>query len=591
MSTEESNSSSAYRQTTNGYLHPGTGAAQLTLKVKTPPPKTVIPVIYVPGIFGSRLEQVGGGYLWDPDELKPLTKQYTKGPFGAFFGLSGVWDDEELKIKTGLMHTPVTGSRVMSDHRDDIKKKILKRIKKGRPFEKLIARAGIDPRDKAAMGTLLEEEYQRRSERGWFGALSDYTDLLETISTLENADLLFPLYCFGYDWRQDLTGTAHSFNARIEAILSREDYPELGIKGRQYQLHPRPRKAIVVTHSMGSILARYAGEEAGAQDKILGIIHLNQPTTGAPLLYRRFITGTGPEKGFPFGLFPLNRDGGINNVFGEILGNTPYHFTQMAAKLAGALQLLPTNDYTHDPQKPPKTWLKINHSALKPNRPLTELDIYDDVYKSERIGLIACRRYDAIGKPQPYTEEEFKRVSYIDLENGGEKGDGLLSEVDPANYQGLPHTIYSPRRTPYSDDNYRLRGKGVMKYGGTKKKNSFLGEFFNNLDRVKTFHNKLRLQHHPQTFVIRSQGEETVVDTTLALDKHGVLECPYDRNKAGDGTVPLTSAEALLQQFAKASGEVITQGKVVHADICSNPAAVQQTLDSIKTLAAAFKKA
>lgn len=130
-----------------------------------------------------------------------------------------------------------------------------------------------------------------------------------------------------------------------------------------------------------------------------------------------------------------------------------------------------------------------------------------------------------------------------------------------------------------------------MKYGGTKKKNSFLGEFFNNLDRVKTFHNKLRLQHHPQTFVIRSQGEETVVDTTLALDKHGVLECPYDRNKAGDGTVPLTSAEALLQQFAKASGEVITQGKVVHADICSNPAAVQQTLDSIKTLAAAFKKA
>lgn len=590
MSNEQSNPSSAYRQTTSGDIQPAATVAQLALTVKSPPPKTVIPVIYVPGIFGSRLEKTSGDYLWDPDELKPLTKQYTKGPFGAFFGLTGVWNDRQLKEKTDLMHTDAANSQVMSDHKDKIKKDVLKRINKGKPFQRLLLRQGVAPQDKGVVDVLLEEEYNRRSDRGWFGALSDYTDLLETVSTLEHPDLLFPTFCFGYDWRQDLTGTAQTFRDKIEQILTREDYPELGDKGRQYQLQPGPRKALVVTHSMGSILSRYASEEAGARDKILGIIHLNQPTTGAPILYRRFITGTEPEKGFPFGLFPPNIDGGAGNVFGEILGNTPFHFTQMAAKLAGALQLLPTNDYTHGHQAKPKTWLKIKHTALEPNQPLDQLDIYDDIYKSERIGLIACKRYDAKGQPKPYTGEEFKRVRYWDLSGEGAERDVRLSEANPADYQGRPHTIYSPPRTPYSDDNYRLRMAGTSRRD-RKKSDNLWSDFEENLDKAKTFHDKLRLQHHPQTFVIRSQGVETVVDTTLVLDKHGVLECPYERNKAGDGTVPLTSEEALLHQSAQPAGPVITEGRLVHADICGNPAAVQQTLDSIKTLVATFKTA
>lgn len=280
-----------------------------------------------------------------------------------------------------------------------------------------------------------------------------------------------------------------------------------------------------------------------------------------------------------------------NHKTPDFFNDSSYHFTQVAAKLAGALQLLPTNDYTHDHQAKPKTWLKIKHTALEPNQPLDQLDIYDDIYKSERIGLIACKRYDAKGQPKPYTEEEFKRVRYWDLSGEGAERDVRLSEANSADYQGRPHTIYSPTLTPYSDDNYRLRGKGSMKLGSEKKDGNFLGEFFNNLDAAKTFHDKLRLQHHPQTFVIRSQGVETVVDTTLELDKHGVLECPYERNKAGDGTVPLTSEEALLHQSAQPAGPVITQGRVVHADICGNAAAVQQTLDSIKTLADLFKTA
>lgn len=265
-----------------------------------------------------------------------------------------------------------------------------------------------------------------------------------------------------------------------------------------------------------------------------------------------------------------------------------YVFTQMAAKLTGALQLLPTNDYTHDPQQPPKTWLKLDHPTLQPDRPLDKLDIYDDIYKSERIGLLACKRYDPNGRPRPYTQEEFKRVSYQDWCTDGETKDVLLSEADPTEYQRQPHTIYIPARTPYSDDNYRLRGKGVQRVEDSIEGDTFQRKFFNNLDAAKSFHAKLRLQHHPQTFVVRSQGEETVVDTTLELDKHGVLLCPYQRSAAGDGTVPLTSAEALLQQGAQPAGPVITQGRVEHADICGNKDAVQQTLDSIQTLATTF---
>ncbi|MBI3774100.1 MAG: hypothetical protein HY273_00860 [Gammaproteobacteria bacterium] len=72
----------------------------------------------------------------------------------------------------------------------------------------------------------------------------------------------------------------------------------------------------------------------------------------------------------------------------------------------------------------------------------------------------------------------------------------------------------------------------------------------------------------------------------MNTDKNGnaVLDCPYERTKEGDGTVPLTSQESLIAQHAIPAGPVITKGHVVHADICKHPEAIVQTKDAITKL-------
>ena len=165
-----------------------------------------------------------------------------------------------------------------------------------------------------------------------------------------------------------MTGAASSVrvvrarSARYKSPCSQQEYPELGKKGVDYDSHragfarggddshragfPHPRvkstrwesarggdeiheQIIIVTHSMGNFVARYASGKLKQQGNILGIVHLNPPTTGAPVLYRRFFTGSAPEKHFPIkfkatggGMFDL---GMVlpDNVFAEILGNTP----------------------------------------------------------------------------------------------------------------------------------------------------------------------------------------------------------------------------------------------------------------------------
>jgi len=65
-----------------------------------------------------------------------------------------------------------------------------------------------------------------------------------------------------------------------------------------------------------------------------------------------------------------------------------------------------------------------------------------------------------------------------------------------------------------------------------------------------------------------------------------VLECPLNKAREGDGTVPLKHSgisrqEALLNHGAKPAGDIITQGNVIHADICAHKEAIEQTQQAI----------
>ena len=559
--------------------------------------KKVIPVIFVPGIFGSRLglpqrnpdkPDPKKDYVWDPDNRGPLVKYYAKSKWSAIFARD--WSDDEINEKTTRLHR--THVSVMTCHSDKSKQRILKALKESRYFKHSVAQAG----SYADKQQLLDAIYQRRAERGWFGTVSDYVLLLEAIELMEDNDYRYVCYASGQDWRNDLTEEAKKFKTEIDRIQAITEYPELGANGVHYEAGSE--QVIVVTHSQGGLIARYASEVLGAEEKanngtgskIYGMVHLNQPTTGSPLLYRRFITGAKSERMPPFKLMKWP-----DNVFSEVLGTSSYHFTRMA-NLAGAYALLPTNDYAHQAAASLADWLTIAPPELKP----TDIeDIYEHVYLNDKagLGLVSDKRYFADSKtPRPYTEREFTRVSYEPRWDSDSVSDEPINElIDEVDAEDLPLPsnayIYLPEETPWHHDNMRLRPNAAT----PKDKLKSVAESYRKLEekvrQAKAFHEALGLKHHRDTYVIRSDGLETVTQVHLFLNTSHVIESPFTKTKDGDGTVPLTSQEALLGEQAKPAGDIITKGKVVHADICGNEAAIAQTQQAVSDIIESIRPA
>lgn len=120
------------------------------------------------------------------------------------------------------------------------------------------------------------------------------------------------VYAVGYNWLQSNLKSAEDVYKRIDEICEQLDAP----------------KAIVITHSMGGIVARaIATQVEGGADRIYGVVHGAQPATGAPMAAKRFRTGA---EGF---------------VGGSLFGNNDAEWTAVAANSPAALELMPMPDY------------------------------------------------------------------------------------------------------------------------------------------------------------------------------------------------------------------------------------------------------
>ncbi len=207
------------------------------------------------------------------------------------------------------------------------------------------------------------------------------------------------------------------------------------------------------------------------------------------------------------------------------------------------------------------------------------------MYLNDSVGLIGHKRYDTEGKPKPYTAQEFEKVWYHDVR--GYFYDVLRSRVDRARVPENAHA-YLPEETPWHHDNMRLRPHDGMTEAESRIAEKWYEDFKIFLNKAQAFHAALGMKHHPNTYVIRSNGMNTVTQVRLILnaDKNSdaVLGSPYERTKDGDGTVPLTSQEALLAHGAKVIGPMITEGNVVHAKICEHAEAIKQTQAAIAEL-------
>lgn len=156
----------------------------------------------------------------------------------------------------------------------------------------------------------------------------------------------FPVYAFGYNWLASNQDAANSLKARIEKIISENNRGAITCK-----------RVILVTHSMGGLVARACSQMPNMEDKILGVVHGVMPATGAAVAYRRCKVGMRDED-FKAGL---------------VIGSDGKEVSAVFAQSPGALQLLPSENYGSN-------WLEISEPSGKVLASLPVSDPYKEIY-------------------------------------------------------------------------------------------------------------------------------------------------------------------------------------------------------------------
>jgi pimeloyl-ACP methyl ester carboxylesterase len=263
------------------------------------------PIVFVPGVMGSRLAVPAASRSWDPDRVIPMTEWI------AFTSAARRLNRRALSSSTSSASPLTTFSNEASEA-------IAKLPALARIRNKAI-RLGNDA------GSSLDDYYGRI--RNWTAVLwGFYGELLGLLETTFNSDLEHPVFAFGYDWRSSNKESGLAFAAFVEDVLS-------GFSGKA-------KDVIVITHSMGGLVVRAALAAAGSLDaQIRGVIHGAQPSNGAVAMYRRFFTGTRPS---------LDGWGYKEEFLGSIMGNDPATFAYNVSGASGPLQLLPNDDFGKD---------------------------------------------------------------------------------------------------------------------------------------------------------------------------------------------------------------------------------------------------
>ncbi|WP_109483462.1 hypothetical protein [Paraburkholderia sp. C35] len=428
------------------------------------PPDRIIPVVFVPGIMGSNLKAIDTSKaqnvsnVWRPDSKSAVVKTITLSPADrqVVFNPSNVKVDGDLVVK---------GERV-TNATNGFSDALLKTRGWGTvywqsygPFlEYLETELNNIQKWSSAFGKALPEAT-------WLPFAGDGIDVESAgkVQTLKlNANELtqaaaywFPVHAVGYNWLQSNEISGKDLANEIDKILAHYR-GKWGSKA--------VGKVIVVTHSMGGLVARAAvhPEMGKAQDKVLGILHGAMPALGAPAAYKRMKAG--------------NERAGISPVgFATwmFLGAYGWDVTPVLGQAPGGLQLLPNQNY-------PNGWLtvKVNSEVYKiTGNPYST--IYSEKVKwwrlvnpvwlnPAKIGGIA----GSTARSNPAASDEFAWAKYMTCLKSAERFHGTLQNT----YHPLSYSFYgndpvhsSWGRIQWKIGNERFAMRGPMAVFDTDK--------------------------------------------------------------------------------------------------------------------------
>ncbi|MFP3506927.1 esterase/lipase family protein [Burkholderia sp. SIMBA_062] len=390
----------------------------------------------------------------------------------------------------------------------------------------------------------------------------------------------YRVYAIGYNWLQSNEKSA-------QQVIDGTDFKDkktgkttrlMGIREIIEENHSG--KAIILTHSMGGLVARMAIAMHGGADLMHGVFHNVLPATGAPIAAKRFRTGGGSE-------------GGVNGfINGALLGSDADEFVAVAANAPGPLELLPMPDYHNG--EPWWIFARLN------GEPVMKLpkdgNTYDDVFTNPKwYGLVpeqSASLLDPAGIMKERLDKSPQKKSVVDnfkdtIKKVVENQNKIINIYHDKTYVAYGDGELKHRGAAALDENHgkpaiekgedltdllawgTVIWKGDVPAGVTEEElraARFLGE-----KRDDSHTGKLRVHLDSRNVTIEFEVQKVAKlppgSETPDPEKNGIVP--------GDGTVPVWSAEAPARgaEGGAAHGVqmVFDQGGYVHQESYNHP--------------------
>lgn len=164
-----------------------------------------------------------------------------------------------------------------------------------------------------------------------------------------------------YNWTDDNKNSGKKLKKTVADAIKEAD--EFVAENEEYTAV----KPILLTHSMGGLVARAYAKTLGCEGDVQAIIHGAMPTHGSPAAYKRMRAG--------------NEGGGFEgNVGREYLGWSATQVTAVLGNIPGGLELLP-NQY-HTSISGASRWLYLTHTNKGDIFSFPTSDPYSEIYSN-----------------------------------------------------------------------------------------------------------------------------------------------------------------------------------------------------------------
>lgn len=361
------------------------------------PTKVTIPIVLLPGIMGSRLFQRAGGKAWDPDD--PL---FTGGEYAWNAGTSAPvynrHDTAEIVRKAAarrkalLVGPKFTKNYVYVDEYNAPAELTFDQMERG-------------------WGMLVQSAYKptldHMSTSGFRSTIAQ-----KVKETNEKFDLQrMTIYACGYNWTGSCGDAGVWVAERVRTYLDWE---------RQWAAENDAEcpGAILVTHSMGGLVARAACLQAGLASDVLAVLSTVMPTDGAAAAYKRF----------HFGFEHPTSGGFFAHMTYVVLGRQGQLVTALLGHMPGAQELLPNKRYRDNAGR--ERWLRVKNPErnrvgrwISGEGPVIELpqngNPYVEIYqRKDRMYRAANPEWlfpDSLQNADPELDQfdEFRRINNI----------------------------------------------------------------------------------------------------------------------------------------------------------------------------------